>query len=857
MKKITLNLEKILSESLFPALVLDRENRIVLSNEAFLKFINKEREEVEGKFCYELIHGSKERPKFCPLEEGEVCLLSGCQNKDYVCSPCPLEECDKKASIEKSNFLYKEFFEPRLKKYLRVDLFTLYDEKGEIFGYLHFIEDKTETKNLIDLLKNVIETYPGFFFINDENFNLLYMNKNLQNLCKDKDAKCYEILYGETKPCEGCPLLKGNIMGEEEVYSPKLNRYFLRYFKTFKTPSGQILKITFYNDITEQVRLFEEASIPLVVVTWEGELLRANKRARELFGLSSENLRKYRASDFWEDPQERKAFLERLEREAKIVGLEIKLKRASGEPFYALISSSLFKENDLKLIYSAIEDITEYLKAKEEAKKFIERVLEFLPAGVAVIDERDRALFVNSKFSEITGYSKEELIGANLHQLLIADEELKERAKPIFEKIAKGHWPKLAKRRIEFQARKKSGDLFLAEVFFDEFYFEGKRLFIGVIQDITERKKIEEKLCKEEKEFVIEKIAGGLAHDLNNLLMIVKGYLDLLKKHLKEKELSYLEKIDLSFERMKQLVSELFILSRGEMKNIEWIEVSEFLKTWVPFFLRGSEIKLSLDLEEGLYLPMEGAHLLSIVQNLVLNAKEVMKNVGELRVKAYKTKDSLCLIFEDKGPGIPEEYWEKIFEAGFTTKPKGSGLGLYIVKRIVNLYGGSIEVKSSLGEGTTFILRFPLEGEERRPREEKEGFFPPERKEISKEKILILDDEEEIREVLREFLEEKGFEVETAENGDKALDLVIESKKQKNPFSIFLLDLTVPEGKGGLYFLRKLQALSEDLSKYKIILITGYTEKEVMNEAKDFKIDHILYKPFSLEALLEVISKAK
>lgn len=854
MKKLLLDFKKIITESPFPAFLLSKDHRILYVNEAFCKLLGKDRAEVEGKYCYEVMHGLKELPEFCPLKEGEVCILTGCGKDEKRCPLCPLEECEEKAYPSKpKSFYFKEFYEPSLKKILSVNLLTLFDEKGKIFGYLHFIEALTENIEFSYLFEKVVETYPGYFFINDEEFNILFMNENLRKLCENEDSKCYVILYGRKEPCPTCPIFTEK--AEEEVYSPKLKRYFIRYFRIFKSQRGKIFKITFYADITEQIRLFEETGIPLVVATLEGEILRVNKRARELFGIPEDfDLRNLKAQDFWQNPEDRKFFLERLFKEGKVVDLEIKLKKLDGTPFFALISARLFEENGKNLIYSAIEDITEYLKAKEEAFKFNERVLEFIPVGVAVIDERDRVLYVNTKLSEITGYSKEDLKEANLYQLLIADEKLKERAKKILEEIAKGARSQLAKKRVEFPARKKDGSLFMAEIYFDEFYLEGKRLFIGLIQDITDRKKLEERLLKEEKEFAIEKIAGGLAHDLNNILMIVKGYLELLKEKRKEmgkKKISYLEKIEEAFERMRHLVGELFVLSKGEMKKKEWVNITEFLKTWVPFYLRGSQINITLDLEEGLYLPIQESHLLSLVQNLILNARDAMENVGKLRVRAYTSNGYLFMEFEDSGCGIPEEYLEKIFEPGFSTKPQGSGLGLYVVKRIVELYEGKIEVNSIPREGTNFILKFPLKERQAILEEVKEI---PQRKEISEKKILVLDDEAEIREVLKEFLQERGFEVETAENGDEAFELILKAEREDKPFEILILDLTVPEGKGGLYLLRRLLSEGRDLSRYKTILITGFTEKEVIKEAGDLKINHILYKPFNLEKLLEVLS---
>lgn len=854
MKNLHLNLKKIITESPFPAFLIDKENRILYVNDAFCSFLGKNRAEIEGKFCYEVVHGLKEHPEFCPLKEGEVCILTGCNMNEKVCLNCPVKKSEEKVFPPKpGSFYFKEFYETRLKKFIRVNLLTIFNENEEIFGYLHFIEDLTEKTELSHFFKTVVETYPGYFFVNDEEFNIIYMNENLRKICKKKDSKCYEILYGRKDPCPNCPIFTEK--AREDVYSPKLNRYFIRYFRILKLQSGKIFKITFYSDITEHIRLFELAGIPLVVSTPEGEILEANKRARELFNIPEDlDLKAINAQEFWLNPEDRKIYVERLLKEGRVTHFETKLKRLDGAPFFALISAHLFEEDGKKLIYSAIEDITNYLKTKEEAFKFIESIIEFMPVGVAVIDERERTHFVNTKLSEITGYSKEELKEAALHQLLIADEKLKERAKKTFEEIASGARSLLAKNRVEFPARKKDGTIFPAEIYFDEFYLEGKRLFIGLVQDITERKKIIERLISEEKEFAIEKIAGGLAHDLNNNLMIIKGYLEILKEKRKDmgkKEISYIEKIEEAFERMRHLVGELFLLSKGEMKKEEWVNVTDFLRTWVPFYLRGSQIKITFELKEDLYYPIQESHILSLVQNLVLNARDAMENVGQLKVKAYTSNGYLFVEFTDKGKGIPMEYLDKIFEPCFSTKPHGSGLGLYVVKRIVELYRGKIEVHSTPKEGTTFILKFPLKERKLIPEEVKET---PQKKEILEKKILILDDEADIREVLREFLEEKGFEVETAKDGDEALNLFLKAERENKPFETLILDLTVPEGKGGVYLLRKLLSEGKDLAHYKIILITGFTEKEVIKEAGDLKIDHILYKPFKLERLLEILS---
>ncbi|MFN3921509.1 MAG: ATP-binding protein, partial [Caldimicrobium sp.] len=359
-----------------------------------------------------------------------------------------------------------------------------------------------------------------------------------------------------------------------------------------------------------------------------------------------------------------------------------------------------------------------------------------------------------------------------------------------------------------------------------------------------------------QKELVIEKIAGGLAHDLNNLLMIGKGYLEILEEKSKgffEVEKTYIQKVREVFEKISHLVLELFILSRGEIKREEIVEINSFIKDWVNFLLTGTKINLKLELSPyDLFVPLQHSHLVSLVSNIVLNAREAMENVGELRIKVYKEGDLAVLEFEDTGKGIPREYLDKIFEPGFSTKPHGSGLGLFVVKRIVENYKGEILVRSEVKKGTTFIIKLPLATLKKRVVEE--GEKRVEEKPVEKKKILILEDEAEIRELLREFLSEQGFEVVLFEEGDSAYEGFLRALEEKIPFHILLLDLTVPMGKGGVYFLKRLKDAGINLKDYKIILMTGYTEKEVKEEAKGFEFNAVLYKPFSIQKLIEVIN---
>jgi len=858
-----LDIDKILESSELPAFLLSKDHIILKVNQAFCQFFGISCEDVEGKKCYEFVHGLSKLPDFCPLQgDAYTCPFTGCPGETCQDKPpcCPKEPSSalKETKSAIKGFYHKDFFEPKLKKYLLVTLIPLYDERGEHFAYLHFIEDRTEEKELEELeelLKATVDLYPGLFFINDEDFNILYANKNLKPLIEKDCPKCHYILFGRTEPCPDCPLLKGEGHRNRIVFSPRLSKYFQRYFQVFRARSGKTLKLTFYDDVTEIVRLFEENPVAIVITKPDGAVVKANRQARALFEVPEDFEAKYfSAKDLWVNPEERQAFISEVLTKGEVRAYEAELKTLNGKPFYALLSSKVYKQDGEILIYTVLEDITEYLKVKEEAQKFFETLVELLPVGLALLDEEGRTVFVNSSLAKLTGYEKSKLLNERLHDLLTPTPELRERARVAFSKIQRGQTSALAKKHVQTRLRRKDGSELPIEIFFDEISFFGKRCFLGLIFDITERLILEEEARKAEKTLAVLQIAGGLAHDLNNLLMVIKGHLELLELKLKDAldldKAKHVKKVKEAFDKVSQRVLELFILSGRDLRKFEEINLAKFIPEWVSFYLQGSEVKAEFSVEERLKLFMDHAHLLSILQNLVLNAKDAMGGKGVLKVSAFAEDDNVVLKFEDNGPGIPAELLSKIFDPGFTTKPHGTGLGLTVVKRVVDLYGGQISVDSQVGKGTTFTIKLP-----RKPKviPISERIEARVEEEHAAKRILILEDEEEVRELLAEVLREKGYEVETFEEGDSAFQAYKSTYEEGRPFEVLLLDLTVPQGKGGVYLIERLRQEGLLSGAVKIVLMTGYTPKEVSERARHVRYDAVLYKPFPLEKLFEVI----
>jgi PAS domain S-box-containing protein len=401
-----LDIAKILESSELPAFLLSKDHIILKVNQAFCQFFGISREDVEGKKCYEFVHGLSKLPDFCPLlRDAYACPFTGCpgeacEEKPACCPKEPSAEL-KEAKTAIKGFYSKDFFEPKLKKHLLVTLIPLYDERGEHFGYLHFIEDRTEEKELGELLKATVDLYPGLFFINDENFNILYASKNLKPLIEKDCPKCHYTLYGRTEPCPDCPLLKGQGQEDSILFSPRLSKYFQRYFQVFRTRSGKTLKLTFYDDVTEIVRLFEENPVAIVITKPDGAVVKANKQARALFEVPEDFERKYfNAKDLWVNPEERQAFISEVLAKGEVRAYEAELKTLNGKPFYALLSSKVYKQDGDILIYTAFEDITEYLKVKEEAQKFFETLVELLPIGLALLDDGGKSSLCQLKLSQ-------------------------------------------------------------------------------------------------------------------------------------------------------------------------------------------------------------------------------------------------------------------------------------------------------------------------------------------------------------------------------------------------------------------------------------------------------------------------
>ncbi len=396
-----------------------------------------------------------------------------------------------------------------------------------------------------------------------------------------------------------------------------------------------------------------------------------------------------------------------------------------------------------------------------------------------------------------------------------------------------------------------------------EFDIQGRPLKMhGTIQDITDRKKMEEQLRQSQKLEAIGTLAGGIAHDFNNLLQGVFGYLSIAKLHIdnKDKTISALAQAEKALHMSVNLTTQLLTFSKGGKPVKKNISLQSVIENSARFALSGSsaDYQLKLDLDLWLVEADEG-QIGQVIQNIVLNADQAMPLGGTIVIAAKNLRAPkkgipqlteegkyVEISVQDNGIGISEEYLSKIFDPYFTTKAKGSGLGLATCYSIIKNHGGVIHVTSKVGWGTTVYVYLPAveAGEEVLPVPELSPI-------VRKGKILLMDDEELIRDIAGEMIEVLGHDVELAEHGEAAIEKYKAAAESGNPFDIVILDLTIRGGMGGRETIERLLAVNP---KIKAIVSSGYSEDAVVSDYHNYGFSARLTKPYKLQELSDTLN---
>lgn len=626
--------------------------------------------------------------------------------------------------------------------------------------------------------------------------------------------------------------------------------------------------------------IFENAVEGIYQTSPEGLFISINPAFARMLGYESpgELVEKVgNVSLIYAEPSERKGLIETLNNRGVVKDYVVTLKRKDGSPVCVSLNSRSVRDEDGKVIYyeGILEDITERVRAEEELRESRERFRAVLEHSLDIIHQRnlhkDRYDFISPAVRDITGWSVEEVSSLSLDEIrgLVHPDDApalqRELAKAFNECRMNGRGTCV----MEYRIRKKDGEYcWLADSIIVLPDREGKPLYLqGVVRDITERKRLEQhrreletSLARADKLNAIGTLAAGIAHDFNNMLTGMFGYLEIAletaKKNGEQQIARYLARAVCSLEKAKGLTGELLTFAKGGAPSKSPRNLADFVKKAVLFSVSGSDILTSFNVERDMKCDLDEIQMARALNNIIMNAREAMPGGGRIDVsitgvsaedvpEPYEKENYAVISIRDHGPGIAPEHFAKIFDPFFSTKEVRSGLGLTASYSIVRQHGGFITVESEPGKGAKFSIYLPL-APEPAPAEK----APASRGQDSC-RVLVMDDEELILDVLSIMLKDMGYDVSVAGDGDSALAMAGKAAAEGKPFRCAILDLTIPGGRDGKDIIGELLQIDPGL---KVVASSGYSTDPVMGDHAAYGFFAKLEKPYHREDLARIIS---
>jgi two-component system, cell cycle sensor histidine kinase and response regulator CckA len=408
----------------------------------------------------------------------------------------------------------------------------------------------------------------------------------------------------------------------------------------------------------------------------------------------------------------------------------------------------------------------------------------------------------------------------------------------------------------------KDGRHIAVEVVANAYKVDHTRVIQCNIRDITERNLLAEAQQMAAKMEAVGTLAGGIAHDFNNILTGILGNISLAKRKVKASGEAYerLDEAEKAIEKAKDLALQLLTFSRGGTPTKKIFSIGRLIRDTASFVLRGSRVKPEFSIPGDLWaIEADEGQIHQVISNIVINADQAMPRgtVINIEVKNKVTGGNdlplragnyVEISIRDYGVGIPEEHLKRIFDPFFTTKQKGSGLGLSSAYSIVKNHGGCITVESKPGVGSTFRVYLPATGTQV-IEEAPTGTSPLIR---GTGNILVMDDDDTIRDMLQTMLTLSGYNVEMSKNGKEAIEKYIKARDSQKPFDAVILDLTIPGGMGGRETITNLLQIDPEA---KVIVSSGYSTDPIMQNYQQYGFKAMMNKPYTVGELEKILDR--
>jgi PAS domain S-box-containing protein len=504
--------------------------------------------------------------------------------------------------------------------------------------------------------------------------------------------------------------------------------------------------------------------------------------------------------------------------------------------------------------------------AQEQTSRRLSQVVEQSPVGIMITDPVGNIEYVNHKFCEVSGYRQEELLGQT-PRLLKSGEMPEEFYRELWGRLKQGK-----KWEGEFSNRAKDGRNVMVHANLFPVFDEAGEIthYVEIMEDITSQRALEERLARAQRLESIGNLAGGIAHDLNNILAPVRlgaGFLKTLPFAGKEREI--IEVMDISIHRASELVQQVLAFSRGRRGKREIIapgnvigELERLVRETFP-----RDVRLDLQVAENLWLvKADPTQFLQVLMNLCVNSRDAMPAGGVITLAA----DNIVLTgaqtsafpgarpgphvrvrVSDMGTGIPPEVMSKIFEPFFTTKDvgKGTGLGLSTALTIVQDHAGIMEIESTGPQGTTFVLYLPAQPEGSVVTNVPEDTSAPEAESSlaagNGTTILVVDDEAPLRQAIAFVLKQRGYVVVEAADGYQA----VEKLRDSSEVAAVVLDVMMPR-LDGVATLKALRELRPDL---RVIATSGVRHDTRIEALRKLGVTQFLLKPYRNHELMDAL----